>query len=528
MVYVCFHLIEVTQLALINFWQQKNYLNGLQADLSGLTAYANALNSCAASINACWDGNTDKQYIFSAIGRQIQAVNRLRQDVNWVQHVANFVLEKLNELGRLEGCSQPYVAQVSAIGMSTGCSAQTKIKLDTNRVRAAATILNSRRSSLAESKNNLARATNVMDIFILGIWTIGAKIIIANKQVDELLVRHDRIVQALNRCADTYDAADRRLVQRAGGSIGSSISTSPYLVWLKTIRVGGKDSARLLTILLNILLMRNRSISSDASGGDSLGLWGTLDVTSPFYRLANADNAKDRSMAVLDGVGKPLELAGTISELVGDKTAFGPGVSIVGSVFTLVGTGTEALDREGKSGLESVADWTNFVGSGGKLGLNIHGAVGVKAAGKSVTSKLAPALILDSGFSTVAQFVRSYDTYGQDGSVDGMDTGRIMMDGSLIGLNKLFLGLFSDEAVLNQSQKMQGSIERYGQNIVYPCISSNPTLKRMYDEGGIYQATSKILAINIANTDIAINFIGNATSTAGGWIKSGWTKIFGE
>jgi len=217
-------------MALLNFWSQKSFLDQLGSDVSGLKTYVDALNQCAHFLHACWDGNSDKQFVFMAIKKQIDEVNKQRQNVNWVQHVARFVLERINELGNLDGCSQPHVAQVPSTGMMSSCSAQTKIKLNTGKLRAAAEYLKGYRSCLENSKNNVAKATNVLDVFILGIWTIGTKISIANNQVDALLIRHDRIVSALYKCADIYDAADNRLKQKsyAINSPGLLEATKPY------------------------------------------------------------------------------------------------------------------------------------------------------------------------------------------------------------------------------------------------------------------------------------------------------------
>ena len=203
-------------MALPNFFSQKNCINSLRSDLSGLKTYADALNACAASLNACWVGNTDKQYMMSSINRQMQAVNTQRQDVNWVQQTADFVLMKLNELGALTGFSQPHIPSLASIHFMGGCAAKTRIHIDTGAIRAAAKGLNNKRAYLVESKNHLASAVNLIDVFILGIWTIGAKITIANKQIDALLNQHDTIVAALHKIADIYDQADRRLNKKAG------------------------------------------------------------------------------------------------------------------------------------------------------------------------------------------------------------------------------------------------------------------------------------------------------------------------
>lgn len=217
-------------MGLTNYWSQKSYIDGLQSDLSGLTTYAHALNSCAADLNYYWAGNTDKQYIFSAISRQMQVVNSLRQEVNWVSRTSNFVLEKLNELGMLEGFSQPFVAQIAAIGMAASCSSQPRIRLDTSAIRTAATTLNTRRSSLTDSSGNLFKANSIIDLFILGIWGIGGRLNGINSQIDELIARHDRIIGAINQCATLYDQADFRLKQKAYAlhSPGLVEATQPY------------------------------------------------------------------------------------------------------------------------------------------------------------------------------------------------------------------------------------------------------------------------------------------------------------
>jgi len=202
-------------MALPNFWPQKKYINGLGTDFASLTAYANALNKCAADLNACWVGNTDKQYISGAINRQLQAVNQLRQNVNWLQKTAGFVLDKLNELGLLSGFSQPYVSAVAAIAYMGGAAAQTRIKLDTSAVRAAANTLNHRRSALVNCQSNFVRAKTAIDPFILGMWGIGTSVGASNAQMDALLARHDKIVQAIHRAAERYDAADLRLKRKA-------------------------------------------------------------------------------------------------------------------------------------------------------------------------------------------------------------------------------------------------------------------------------------------------------------------------
>jgi len=203
-------------MALPNFFSQKNCINSLGTDVSGLKTYADALNECAASLNACWVGNIDKQYVISAINQQIQAVNTQRQDVNWVQQTADFVLGKLNELGALTGFSQPHIPSIASIHFMGGCAAKTRIDINTGSIRTAAKVLNNKRTCLVDSKNHLARAVNVIDVFILGIWTIGAKITVANKQIDALLNRHDQIVAALRKIADIYDQADHRLSKKAG------------------------------------------------------------------------------------------------------------------------------------------------------------------------------------------------------------------------------------------------------------------------------------------------------------------------
>ena len=302
-------------MALPNFWPQKKYISGLGTDFASLTAYANALNKCAADLNACWVGNTDKQYILSAVNRQVQAVNQLRQNVNWLQKTADFVLEKLNELGQLAGFSQPHVSAVAAIAYMGGTAARTRIQLDTGAVRTAANILNHKRSALINCQSNFVRAKMVIDPFILGIWGIGTNVGASNKQIDALLARHDKIVQALHRVAERYDAADLRLKRKAEAikAAGLIKPTSAALpAWIQDLLKGlGKGKLAPGKSLFDALLQglfvgaAGGSISGgpDGKAGEKSGyttllakyLAGELKIEDPFTR--SKPSKKGESMA---------------------------------------------------------------------------------------------------------------------------------------------------------------------------------------------------------------------------------------
>ena len=531
-------------MALINFWSQKNYINGLQADLSGLTAYANALNSCAAELNACWDGNSDKQYVISAIGRQMQAVNSLRQEVNWVRQTSDFVLVKLNELGALTGFSQPYVAQVASIGMMISCSAQTRIRLNTGTVRATAMLLNNRRSSLAGSKGNLFKARNIIDVFILGIWGIGGRLNGINSKMDELIARHDRIVKALNQIADRYDTADRRLAIKAGGGSNSFGYANGGGIRNSKTTSGGSRSA-----IKNILdwLGSGANVYGKVMGNADASLGGSMfkyfNSLFSFYSGSKQgfDGYQDllgfgkASTGAFEAIYKYIEkslgpyLGSGFSQKFGGLVS---GVSMYGSSvgFSKSFLATYASIKNGESGAKITADVIGTIGSavqfGGKSWLfynftpKVSGLVmsksGALSTGLKVNPKIGSALIylniVDAGFSFLSTGAGSVDKYSVDGKFDWTKIGHVGAESSISGLNKLTGGFFSDESVSRASTAVIDFSENWGHS-AYDKIRQNEYLSDMYDAGGIKKFSAKIIGINVVSTEWAVN---------------GWTKLFGK
>jgi len=199
-------------MALQNYARQKNALSLL--DVFRLEDYARALNTCARGLDGAWSGNSDKQLLFQAIQRQLADINKLRQNMNWVQKAAQFLLDKMNELGELTGFAQPWIPNLADIAFAGGGGSSTRIKMNTGAVRGCGDALNAKRGCLSDCQSDLNRALQTVDSMLLGMWDIGGSLRGAQSSMDCLLARHDRIVAVLRQTAEVYEAADRRIDKR--------------------------------------------------------------------------------------------------------------------------------------------------------------------------------------------------------------------------------------------------------------------------------------------------------------------------
>lgn len=545
-------------MALINFWPQKNCISGLNADLSGLTAYAHALNSCAAEINACWSGNTDKQYIFSAIGRQMQAVNRLRQEVNWVRQTSDFVLVKVNELGRLEGFTQPYVAQIASIGLMCGCSTQTRIKLDTGKVRAVATTLNNKRSSLVDSKGNLFKARSIIDMFILGIWGIGGRLNSVNSKMDELIARHDRIVNALNKCAEIYDAADRRLVQRAGGhSASSAFGFAGGGGFSGEVSSTDKTTSRILEIISKLMdIASNKKATDNKELALAGGLFGYAKSLFDFYSgnkagltgYQNLLGIGKSSSSVYSAIYKYVEKSVDVYTGRNLSATWGFGVSGLSMVGKAIGFSKDTLSytqvlSEYLAGKKTVYDalssyvtavggGVQFAGSASifynyapktiQLVMGKGGSLSSGLVTKSSLSKVSSNLYaIGALFSMASTGIKSYGTYQTDGKVTADGASHICLETGMSGINALLLGLIGEDNAKKMADAVYNGTNAWSYKAV-DIYSNSPDAMAAYESGG----TMRKIGIQVtAYTYAAVDTIKDAASSAGKAIQSGVSSV---
>ncbi|MDR1464444.1 MAG: CHAP domain-containing protein [Oscillospiraceae bacterium] len=201
-------------MALQNYAPQKNLILGMGNSLADLNGYAGALNQFAQNLGSCWAGNADKAVLFQAIDAQMRDVNSLRQNVNWVQQAANWALEKINELGSLLGLVLPRIPLVPSIAVP-GAALHQRIQLDTVRLRQAADCLQAQRGRLGGCGDAVCQTQQGLDAVLQGVFGIGGKLKSSAACTGAVLARHDRLVAAVRRIAEIYDAADGRIGKRA-------------------------------------------------------------------------------------------------------------------------------------------------------------------------------------------------------------------------------------------------------------------------------------------------------------------------
>jgi|GEM_PF-3447494 len=196
-------------MALQNYAEQKRLLAGL--DVAGLTAYANALNTCAEQLNNCWTGNADKAMVFDRFKRQLDAVNKLRQNLNWVQKTAGYILDRMNELGKLGTFQPPPVPPVPEVPFAGSFAQQTRLQLNTGLLRTAMDTFNPHISRLDETQGVLKAAVKFLDTFLLGWLEITKKLHDSSSLMDAVLNRHRQLFNTIHSIADIYDGKDDKL-----------------------------------------------------------------------------------------------------------------------------------------------------------------------------------------------------------------------------------------------------------------------------------------------------------------------------
>jgi len=218
-----------------------------------------------------------------------------------------------------------------------------------------------------------------------------------------------------------------------------------------------------------------------------------------------------------------------------------PAIGMYGNAVSFSQSVIKALSESG-SGYDKASQWVGVVGAGTKFGgsiskflsyspkilqvsssgeLNIsYKAVSAASKAKNISVYLR---IATSGFSTISTGIKSYGNYSKDGSVDMGDIGAIGIDSSISGLNELFLfGLLDAEKVSGEIKDWAGGWGTSAGNY----IVNNEELFNYYkNTNGFNKAALNIYAIGVTGVQGAGEAIGNAASTTGNAIKTGWTYV---
>ena len=204
-------------MGLQNYFPQKNLLRGLGNSLDELNRYAGTLNRFAQELNDCWAGNADKKAVFEVIQAQMKALDRLRQDVNWVHKTADWALEKMNELGSLAGLAPPHIAGIPYV-RAPSAALSSLIRLDTGKLGTAASSFAFQPCSALNSAATGVRQIQLgLDFVLRAQFGIAPRITACTNAMQELTTRHNRLAAAVKRIAGIYEDADRAIRKRAEG-----------------------------------------------------------------------------------------------------------------------------------------------------------------------------------------------------------------------------------------------------------------------------------------------------------------------
>lgn len=198
-------------MGIVNYYAQKAYIDDVQGDLERMNSYGSFLMQFKSILDDAWAGNIDKQAVMNALNSHLKAVNQVRQDMNWFKVTARFTLDRINELGSLQGAPAPYIPGIGVIGGLIAAMSVNRIRIDTGKIRNVTQLLQGKRGLLEESRNRMYRATNIIDSVILWLFGINGRLVSIQRQLDALVSENTRIVNAIGRICDIYDETDRNL-----------------------------------------------------------------------------------------------------------------------------------------------------------------------------------------------------------------------------------------------------------------------------------------------------------------------------
>jgi len=198
-------------MGLVNYYAQKAYIDDVQGDLERMNSYGSFLMQYKSLLDEAWAGNIDKQAVMNALDHHLKAVNQVRQDMNWFKVTARFTLDRINELGSLQGAPAPYIPGIGLIGGLISAISVNRIRIDTGKIRNITQLLQGKRGLLEDSRNRMYRATNIIDSVILWLFGINGRLVSIQRQLDSLISENTRIVNAIGRICEIYDETDRNL-----------------------------------------------------------------------------------------------------------------------------------------------------------------------------------------------------------------------------------------------------------------------------------------------------------------------------
>jgi len=196
-------------MALKNYAQQKGVIRKMAEAVEELNTYADTLNAFAQELNVCWASNDDKTAVFKSIQLQMDDVNNLRQNANWVYRTADWALEKINELGSLKGQTPPHIKKIPDITV-LGAATSNTIQVDTGRLRSAAEGFQAKRALLVSIETQITQMERGLDSLLVSIVSLFRLLPCVSK-AKSLVTRHDRLAAGVLRVADIYDGVDKSI-----------------------------------------------------------------------------------------------------------------------------------------------------------------------------------------------------------------------------------------------------------------------------------------------------------------------------
>lgn len=214
---------------ILNYLGQKSKLEELHDDLIRMQNYAKHVNGCTGDINACWFGNKDKQKLMSALAAHVTEVNQATAELNLFKQTATFVLNIMNELGKLLGDKRPNVSPIGKVPVCNPSHIDVKIKIDTSALRLVADKIDREKKLLQDTTFSIKGTNNILDALVLNVFGLAGLLKTIDTRIEALVQENTKIVLSIRKICDLYESTEMSLKKKieAIGIVGASAVIPP-------------------------------------------------------------------------------------------------------------------------------------------------------------------------------------------------------------------------------------------------------------------------------------------------------------